>query len=165
MLCVVWLLWTVMFLRGQVSKRWGNPADTSCGNHSQLLLQWPRTSAHMGNSESTCTQTHNIRIIQWCCMFSPADNMSWMLWMTASFFSKVIPVIRIDLPRFEHGHLVLSVFWKPLPVVDFKHDQAYKMWTSEQQPSYFKKWFDSHGSFQVQVCVLVFWMWFSHNKL
>lgn len=56
-----WWLWAVTFLRIKVSQGWGSAADTSRGNHSQLLLQRPRTAAHMGNRESTCAQTHNIK--------------------------------------------------------------------------------------------------------
>lgn len=75
------LISAVMFFRGQVSQGWGNSADTSCGNHSQLLLQWPRTSAHMGNRESTRAQTHTTRTTQRCCM-------SCMFYITVSYFLK-----------------------------------------------------------------------------
>lgn len=38
-------------VRVKVSQGWRRFADSSCWNHRQFLLQWPRTTAHMGNRE------------------------------------------------------------------------------------------------------------------
>lgn len=44
-------MWAITFLRVKVSQGWRSFADTSCWNHRQFLLQWPWTTAHMGNRE------------------------------------------------------------------------------------------------------------------
>lgn len=49
----------VTSLRVKVSQGWGSPADTSCGDDSQLLLRRPGTPANMGNCESMFSLTHN----------------------------------------------------------------------------------------------------------
>lgn len=48
---LTYLLWATTFLRVKVSQGWRSFANTSCWNHRQFLLQWPRTTAHMGNCE------------------------------------------------------------------------------------------------------------------
>lgn len=55
-MCVKWTCVCVCF-RGEVSEGWGCSAESSCGNHGNVLLQRPGSSDQLGHSKYSQTQS------------------------------------------------------------------------------------------------------------